>query len=508
MSWEKLKLYLCYTRSQESLASSINDFFVNSGSVQTFFDKHDIPPGTALDNRMKRNINQQIIDSDYFIVLYSEDMFESEWVEYEITCSESNQKGKDREFIVLTIPRAVSIRTIHVRFKKIIPVTGLDDSEEFKRKLFINLFKLTGMHLRGKFKYHSKNNKRNIGWESATRKLADLDFPTLTPFFESCKKAEFGTFYNVQVTSDEWFAPNMQIHLAVQEGIAQCIRWDLDSPKKNGISQKHMPFRRVSFIASTRHQLESEFENARISAKHLCALMHIHNLMSCPFAIITVDELAKIIAENYVFFSNEKTARVLGIKTSIVKDEESLKTEKSFMSFTKKLLKVIEIQANDVCGRVDPSMDFAIFHHRGIDDIAKYIWFGKVASDGALAYFQLPFKHGSGVDYDSHPEIEGIKFNTEATNKEIYECLTQFSEIVEKYVFNDDVPVLDLKQEEFINKFFAINPLANALGLNDGPNITQLIKVREKYCPWMLLYKHLDSPAGQLNNMKISKANI
>lgn len=500
---EKLKVYVCYRGNQKRIARDLVEGLKATKCVDTFFDEEDLSAGAELPENLALEIN----DSDYFLAVISNDMFNSVWVKMEIDEAVRRSKSIKREFIIpilllgvdqLSLPEPLNNISSDLKLIEDKP----DQVQMLNDRIMKSLFQLVGKHFRGKSK-----RKTSIGAEAkdglaSTRRLADLDFPSLEAFYHSCKVANSGTFFNVQISSDEWFAPNLQIHLAIQEGMAQCIRWTTDLPASGGvISDSHMPFRRVSFVANTRNELIADFELAKPSAKHLCALMHIHNLMACPLAIVTVDDLAQIIVSNFDFFSSAAVEKVIGIPNSIVQIANPANRNNAgwFFELRKKLQNLIKYQASDTPGVVEPSMDFAIFRYQKNGDSRSSIWGGKVASDGAIVYFEIP------NEYDMKktkfpPELDGITFKSYASPSDNYRILQDFSNIVEGHVFvdrnNPSEIELTEKELDYLKAFFLLNPVASSLGIDREPNLAQFSKVRRKYCPWMLLHDFATTTAG------------
>lgn len=509
MSLEKLKIYFCHRGIEKPLVSQVLGILKSTNCLDAFFDETDLKPGMDIPEKLR----DEIEDSDYFLFFLSKDMLLSDWVRLELDIALRKQSSISREFIVPVLLPDVDSSKLPDKLNKVhcleLHTLNQDHINLCGEQIIKTILFLVGTHFRKK----SKNQElQKEGIKSATRQLANLDFSSLESFYHSCKVAHSGTFYNVQISSDEWFAPNVQIHLAVQEGMAQHIRWRSRLPK-NIISDRHMPFKRISFLANTRNQLIDNFEHAKDSAKNLCALMHIHNLMACPLAIVTVDDLAEIIINEYEFFSANIVEHVIGIPREIVMHANPLDLHEGWKGKLKdKLLNCVIDQANDGIGTVEPSMDFAIFKYNKSNITNKSLWAAKVANDGALVYYNIPnakSSKNSNTDEDIQhfpPVIDGIEFKILAKSQDVYNCLLKFSEIMEKYVFwkddDEDADIFTEKEIKQLKAYFEINPLFKAIDVENVKSYSKITKVRKKYCPWKLLYDLIEPHIDQPNNSK------
>lgn len=503
---KKLEVYLCYRGTQKAIANNIKKYLEAYGLVNVYYDIDDVLPGDKLSDKLFNQLER----SDYFLVLISRDIRESQWVRKEVNAAIQRETRLNRVFMIPILLPSVTESKIPSElsnYKKIKNIK-LVDNEDIYYKLCCKqvhsaLFSHMSQYLTAKINRPILNEIEGSKWENQTRRLADLNFKSLQRYYDSCKNYDSGTFFNVQISSDEWFEPNLQLHLAIQESMADRIRWSYNPLIEMKDVDNYMPFKRVSFIAKTRDELIKDFQNGEASARHLCTLMHIHNLMACPLAIVTVDRFADIISKNKGFFINNNVEKVLGIPRAIIATiNKKDSTAKWFLKLVGELKEIIDKQANDFPGIIKPSMDFAIFKK----NTKKSIWGGKVAEDGALTYYKI----GAGDDkrwYENNypPRLKKIEFHYQGvTSADSCECIKKFVDIIESNVFHS-MDVNDNLNDDllsYVKKFIDVNPLVAKLKKNKIQlNYNHLFKVKIDYCPWSMLHDYSKTAIAPHRNM-------
>lgn len=490
----KLRIFLSHRGSHKGLVREIKNGLEKTQSVDVFIDEDDLPATGSLPEHLRFEID----NSEYFLAVVSSDMLSSHWVKYELEEARRRERDLGRAFIIVI--RLAEVKPTDLpSFLESLPQLELaDQKSQHVNGLLETLEKLllrtVGIDLRRLERGSPPPAGDFLGSkETTTRALVDIYFPSLLAFYESCKDVSSGTFFNVQITSDEWFAPNLQIHLAVQESMAQCIRWKHPKPRLGKDNNGHVPFRRVAFIDKRKSELFDDLRSARASARHLCALMHIHNLMACPLAIVTVDDFVHgIVKEDSEFFASQEAKRFLGISTGVADlvSKVDSKSDSWFNDMTEAVKDMMREQGRDARGMVEASMDFAVFRTTSRSKTTnESVWAGKVASDGALVYYPIPNDaHQFSPSLDDQ-KLDGVQTNLDCHNYELYDASRRFANLIERCVFrNGETKRASMKKPEweYIKEWFAVNPLVATLGVG-FPDINQLLTVRHEFCPWMLL---------------------
>jgi len=135
----------------------------------------------------------------------------------------------------------------------------------------------------------------------------NVDYASMGKFIDACDRFPRVLFFNVQVSFDDWFRPEMQTHLALQD--ATTTSWQLGKivakrGSKNALralSHENFPAyygtptARVLFLTETRHELIEKLRGNKRDIRNFIDLTLIHLFMATPLAIITVDQLSRIL---------------------------------------------------------------------------------------------------------------------------------------------------------------------------------------------------------------------
>lgn len=283
-----------------------------------------------------------------------------------------------------------------------------------------------------------------------------LKFNSAKSFSKSVLEMNRGVFFNVQIDLKEWFSPELQIHLALQESLRHSIQlekkmFDCISSGINHINKEyfekchnHVPkkiFSRVFFLEQTKDELDVLFRHLDIRARNLASFIKIQNMMSCPVAVVTIDQLIEILIENLEILldTNPNFPIALGLPDDMVNNLKQLISHSD-----KVLLKYInELRKNDwftkqkiTNGKINPNMDFAIFSKNFKTPCEwETVWAATKTIDSELAYYPIENKPIKSLnDYFTGLKID-IDNSLPCTNKERRDVLIEFGNIIFEEVF-------------------------------------------------------------------------
>lgn len=346
-------------------------------------------------------------------------------------------------------------------------------------ELLSSILKLAGRHVAQQRLEVTRTRKLT------PRQLTGVHIQSLERFHRACMDVDGGTFFNVNVSMDEWFHPNLQVHLAVQQGIVhgrllQAIR----SPaynKETTVIRLRGPFSRVMFLPTKSGDLEWKLRSSVVFSRQFRSFAHIHNLMACPLAVVPADLfLTHLVQPNTDFFRQDVNMRILGLPPTLGQlAEES--GEGWLEQATELLMDKLKTNMQDVpAGHFRPCMDFALFRK----DSAALVWFGAVDGDNAVTYAEHP------------SDLNGVESHVIGTHEEIKSCLTTFGTLVEEVVFRQRE--ISKSERYAIKKVLAINPSRQGLRSLKGTDMQEILGVREDFCAWKFIHKtDLDRHRGK-----------
>lgn len=160
-----------------------------------------------------------------------------------------------------------------------------------------------------------------------------IDYESMGEFMDACEKYSRAIFFNVQVSFDDWFRPELQTHLALQD--ATTTRWQLDKvinvnddvyatrrvPLTDLPDYYGTPTARILFLAYERSQLIDKLKHRDREVQNFVDLALIHLFMATPLAVVTVDQLDEILrtspdadhADDLDFTNKSKNARYASV---------------------------------------------------------------------------------------------------------------------------------------------------------------------------------------------------
>lgn len=315
---------------------------------------------------------------------------------------------------------------------------------------------------------------------------AELHRKTMNKFYQRCREASRGVFFNVQIDMEQWFYPFAQVHLAVHSAAAQnkqLTMTSLNNSAFSNLSVEHRhnwlrPFRRVIFAPVKSDELHEDLKRKHRRYWNLIPFGRIHRLMACPLAIVPLEVLAQLIRDNAEVFAEDitnndfdndavdkyKTQRAdLGLKdinkTAFGIDTKTVRLLKRYnkkyrdkgMRSLKTKLKGMQKQAS---GKIDSSIDFAVLY---FDDGHPEIWQAERDKWGKWVYFKLSPESLKEVAAKHQFQISWLTNRKSLANKEnmtnldnarlhvVTQRMKQFSYAVESLVFapankNEDIP--------------------------------------------------------------------
>jgi hypothetical protein len=491
-----MKVFISYPSERREI---VNDLLGRLRDIKDFLIQDDKKSGDEED--IPQFIENGIDQSDLLVFFFSAESVNKPWIASELRIAE--QREKEERFVIPVILPGEQESKLPEFLRKKESIRCATDSprqkDQAREDLYIMLLsrlaKLDGKE-RGDYPIGGHDKPRG---DDKMRALAGVYLPSLRQFYDECWRADNGTFFNVLIDMKEWFKPKLQIHLAVQDGMTHSMRLATmgacllrRSKGKCASGMKGplgMRFRRILFFPKTRMELLNDFVNATPAGRNLCSLMHIHNLIACPLAIVPVDDFAEsIMPAAQSFFENGDVARVLGLPIEMGYADPRNPTQSY-----KPLRQHLKAQMNMADGEVKPSIDFAVFKINSM----KRIWFGAVAKDQALIYYPLENLHNGikrGGKNRFPPDLPGVKFDLTATQAELRGVLFEFADIVEKQVFySSEEKGREFKRQEFedLRDFFHLHPLAKYFGSLTRKNFNRIAQVRSEFCPWGLLSESL-----------------
>lgn len=133
-----------------------------------------------------------------------------------------------------------------------------------------------------------------------------IDYASMGLFIDACERFPRVLFFNVQVSFDDWFRPELQTHLALQD--ATTTWWQLDRvvdvnsdtnatrivPHAELPDYYGTPTARVLFVTYERRELVKKLKDGDKDVQNFVDLALIHLFMATPLAVIAVDQLDRI----------------------------------------------------------------------------------------------------------------------------------------------------------------------------------------------------------------------
>lgn len=423
-------------------------------------------------------------------------------------------------------------------FSRVIPVlidlnrNDVDDTPigQFQSAISIkkeNICKLmTGIckHIKPSIRSKTLSRRFKKNWNKLRRDIEDakrihaedvridsVNYKTMRHLLDTCENSREAVFFNVQMDLAEWFDPNMQIHLAMQDSASRFEQLEILLNKVSVVSErkiwskrkiprlrKHFgtPSSRVMFVPQEENELKREVTDAQSPYSKLLPLSLIHLFIGCPLVIVTIDRFSDIVKkeENRDFFGNKEFTTILGLPFDLGSEkmghDERCKELKGAFSRMK-----IEV------GKITPNIDFAVFlDKRGeIGDV----WGGSVElKKHCIAYFPITTtlhkKRGRDNIFEYRLDNKHyVKLELSAArikNGRTYlRALTAFAKVIMREVFcegnmmesnHGDLP--EARRAEKLHK--SANPVVRAFrnrSVWHGRDVVR--KVNPKYCPFSLL---------------------
>ena len=466
----KLNIFVCYHRKVRSLVVSLLKWLY--AAVDIVIDEADWGPGDSLPNKT----NDSIDEADYMLAFFSKDCLKSPHILNELTLAEQRTAHLQRGFVIPVLLLDFDKETLPDFLKKddLIHVEVAKDDDFMVHakslELLSGILKLAGKHV-AQQKLEVRHGKK-----FTSRQLTGVHIQSLGRFHRACMDVDEGTFFNVNVSMDEWFHPNLQVHLAVQQGIVhgrllQAIR-SPENSKQTTVNRLRGPFSRVMFLPTKSSDLEWNLRSSVTFSRQFRSFAHIHNLMACPLAVVPADLfLIHLVRPNTEFFRQDVNMRILGLPPTLGQLAED-SGEDWLKQATDLLVNNLKTNMQDVpAGHFQPCMDFALFRK----DAAALVWFGAVDRDYAVTYAEDPSK------------LIGVVSHVAGTIEEIKRCLTTFGTLVEQLVFRERE--ISKSERYAIKRVLAINPSRQGLPLLKGTDMQEILGVREDFCAWQFIHR-------------------
>lgn len=225
-----------------------------------------------------------------------------------------------------------------------------------------------------------------------------INYDTMRKFLDACERNPRIVFFNIQVSFEDWFRPELQTHLALQDAATTFYQLqtlvnvdDTDGAPASNALQKlpryfGTPTARVLFVAESRDELRKMLKHPTDPrARSFVDLVLIHLFMATPLALVTVDQLDDIMRQPYdpskpdeLDFSDKAIAydNVLHLPRFRGKRDEKAEEAKLKQSMSEMIAKTREN---------DPGIDFALLMN---NDNHKEVWRACISS-GDLVYYPL-----------------------------------------------------------------------------------------------------------------------
>lgn len=296
----------------------------------------------------------------------------------------------------------------------------------------------------------SSNNRIKLNLQSANR------------FYENVVEMNRGIFFNIQIDLKQWFSPELQIHLAIQDSIKNSIQLEeymfdcvrsVEHPVHNRIYNKchsHIPkkvFSRVLFLKETKHELNQAIAIYDDKTRNLVSFIQIQNLMSCPLAIVTIDQLLRIFKDNIDIIApwGNLIEKALGFPTDIVDRLNNINNDLQFDEYTKELQSTKFFSKQIIQnGQIIPNIDFALFG----DDFSNNrtwnkVWAATKTVNRELVYY--PIDESVNLEnYFNEININSIDDKIDCSTAERRQVLTEFGKLIAQSVFTD----LNIRNED------------------------------------------------------------
>jgi hypothetical protein len=249
-----------------------------------------------------------------------------------------------------------------------------------------------------------------------------IDYASMGRFIEACERMPRVLFFNVQVSFDDWFRPELQTHLALQD--ATTTKWQLDAvvdkesesyatkPCKTLPHYYGTPTARVLFVTYTKDELIKKLRKGDREVQNFIDLTLIHLFMSTPLAIVTVDQLLAILKspppkEDDINFAETKISysKVLNLPTP---EELTYGEERSITILKGKLDQMIMRPGAEN----DAGIDFALLmKNRGANRRqAHEVWTGSLNRLNDMEYHKVDDKAKLPIYYRFGKRIEHTVF--------------------------------------------------------------------------------------------------
>jgi len=404
--------------------------------------------------RNRERLSDAIQSAAVLVALLTDNFFKSDTCKAElgILCYESSEEK-------VFIPFSASEDPSDSELPKQWLMSGFDELSMTDMEALEHL----GGILHQRFGVKKPWNAEKKSWQSATGEFVEYvenNRPKLLPSFESvdyrsvreflhvCERAHRTLFFNVHVSLEEWFRPEMQVHLALQDAassfyqLSTLVNGDarIEDPVTKEPPQSHLPdyfgtpSARVLFVNEERKKLVKRIKKGDATSKRLTDLILIHLFMATPLAIVTRDQLAKMMLtvspnpekRDELDFMRDDYEKFLGLpeefETNIAGDKR-----RAIDVLQKKLEPFLSRMQSFREGVLEASIDFALLMG---NDHPDEIWKGVVEGHGEhLRYLNVEnreYREGEEV-------IEGV-FSAFTGNP--YLALHAFGKIVERNVFS------------------------------------------------------------------------
>ena len=406
---KKKKVFLSWSGClSKNIASACKDFLEEIfGENSTFVSFRDIPMGA----NWAKKLSEELEKDNCGIIFLTPENIEAPWLFFEAGALSAKKDanvvpvffGVERnnfqdnplflqQSVVMTRSKLLNVKTnkkedLHIILKMVNDKLGKPISKKAMNKKLNNKWEAF------------RKTLNNIGKEYIPKtKINGINYKTMRCLLETCEKYNEAIFFDIQMDVDEWFNPNMQIHLAMQDSVSKfeqlselSRKIDLNCEKKI-FSKRDIPklynyfgtpSSRIMFIPIDEDSLKKEVNDTASPYYQLVEFAVIHLLMSTPLAIITLDRFVDIIRDekNHHFFGRADFCKALNLPHEII-DSEKISFEEACDDLKDALMKM-KIQA----GKIKPSIDFAAFYNKS--GKVKDIWGGSVERDFQVVYYPI-----------------------------------------------------------------------------------------------------------------------
>lgn len=253
-------------------------------------------------------------------------------------------------------------------------------------------------------------------------------------------------YLNTYIGYEEWFDPNVQMHLCIQKSIEQKMNYynvhnchknfKSKDPQKNKHIDKCYEYPpvyrqyRILFYPKDRKQLDNIIDTKDSEYHKLTYAAYMHASLSIQLAIFTLDDWYTLIRENIPFFTNRDNLADLDLNEEII---TCIKNGLSKEELHDLVLKSLEKQKNTPRQANNEGIDFMLANITPIEEYAESSGAGiELKGDIYSTFYEEKRGDTAGLNYFL------INDNRQAITKNNFINLV-FNKIIKLGIANDDL---------------------------------------------------------------------